>query len=198
MKKILIPVLLSAAVILSVTAYTRDVMNDLDGSLVRLHIIAESDSGYDRSVKLAVRDEVLKAVHDISARDTERFVRAAEAAANSYLARQGVPYGARAEYGKFSFPRKSYKNITLPAGEYYGVKVVLGSGSGHNWWCVMYPPLCVSDDGSVYADEKTTAELKGTLHRDTYELITGKNEKTEIKFRILEFINSLGDYKASE
>ncbi|MGN0162934.1 MAG: stage II sporulation protein R [Candidatus Ornithomonoglobus sp.] len=191
MKKILIPVILLTAVIISVVTYTRDVMNDLDSSLIRLHIIAESDSEYDQRVKLAVRDEILQAVQNISARDTELFTCTAEAAANSYLSQCGLPYSARAEYGKFSFPRKSYKNITLPAGEYYGVRVVLGSGSGHNWWCVMYPPLCVSDDGDVYADEKTTVELKGALHSDTYELITEKSEKTEIKFRILEFINSL-------
>lgn len=191
MKKILIPVLLLTAVIISVAAYTRDVMSDLDSSLIRLHIIAESNSVYDQNIKLAVRDEILDAVQNVSARDTERFTRTAEAAANSYLIQHGLPYSARAEYGKFSFPRKSYKNITLPAGEYYGVRVVLGSGSGRNWWCVMYPPLCVSDDGNVYADAKTTAELKDALRSDTYELITEKNEKTEIKFRILEFINSL-------
>ncbi|MGN0181863.1 MAG: stage II sporulation protein R [Candidatus Ornithomonoglobus sp.] len=191
MKKIFIPLLLLTAVILSVVTYTRDVMNDLDSSLIRLHIIAESDSEYDQNVKLAVRDEILRSVRNISARDTELFTRTAEAAANSYLSQCGLPYGARAEYGKFSFPRKSYKNITLPAGEYCGVRVVLGSGGGHNWWCVMYPPLCVSDDGNVYADEKTSSELKGALRSDTYELITEKSEKTEIKFRILEFINSL-------
>ncbi|MGM9935824.1 MAG: stage II sporulation protein R [Candidatus Ornithomonoglobus sp.] len=191
MRKILIPIILLTAVIISVVTYTRDVMNDLDSSLIRLHIIAESDSKYDQNVKLAVRDKILQSVQNISARDTELFTRTAEAAANSYLLQCGLPYSAHAEYGKFSFPRKSYKNITLPAGEYYGVRVVLGSGSGHNWWCVMYPPLCVSDDGNVYADEKTTSELKGALRSDTYELITEKNEKTEIKFRILEFINSL-------
>ncbi|MGN1115237.1 MAG: stage II sporulation protein R [Candidatus Ornithomonoglobus sp.] len=191
MKKIFIPLLLLTAVILSVAAYARDIMNDLDSSLIRLHIIAESDSEYDQRIKLAVRDEILQAVQNISARDTELFTRTAEAAANSCLSQYGLPYSARAEYGKFSFPRKSYKNITLPAGEYCGVRVILGSGGGHNWWCVMYPPLCVSDDGNVYADAKTYSELKGALHSDTYELITEKNEKTEIKFRILEFINSL-------
>ena len=191
MKKILLPVILLSAAVLSIVTYTHNVMEDLNKSIIRLHIIAESDSLYDQRIKLAVRDEILQAVKDISARDTVLFTHTAEDAANSCLMRYGLPYSAHAEYGKFSFPRKSYKNITLPAGEYYGIRVVLGSGSGHNWWCVMYPPLCVSDDGNVYADEKTTAQLKNTLHSDTYELITKKNEETEIRFRVLEFINSL-------
>lgn len=190
-KKILLPVILLSAAVLSIVTYTHNVMEDLNRSLIRLHIIAESDSLYDQQIKLAVRDEILQAVKDISARDTVLFTHTAEDAANSCLTRYGLPYSAHAEYGKFSFPRKSYKNITLPAGEYYGIRVVLGSGSGHNWWCVMYPPLCVSDDGNVYADEKTTAKLKNTLHSDTYELITKKKEETEIRFRVLEFINSL-------
>lgn len=191
MKKILILSVLLSTIVITVTAYSRNVMKELDNSLIRLHIIAESDSDYDQRIKLAVRDEILKAVQDISAKDTERFVYTAQNAANNYLERSGLPYRAHAEYGKFSFPRKAYKNITLPAGEYYGVRVVLGSGSGRNWWCVMYPPLCVGGDGNVYADARAASKLKDSLHSDTYELITEKNEKTKIKFRVLEFINSV-------
>lgn len=191
MRKIISAIIILSALVISVTAYSNSVMENLSESLIRLHVIAESDSDYDQSIKLAVRDEILKAAGGISADDTELFAKTAEAAANSYLIKNNIPYSAHAEYGVFRFPRKSYKNITLPEGEYNGVRVVLGSGRGHNWWCVMYPPLCVSGDGDVYADKKAEAQLQKALHSGTYDLITTNDETTKIKFRIIELINSL-------
>ena len=190
MKKIIFPAVFLALLILSVFAYAYDVSDDLENSLVRLHILAESDSDYDQSIKLAVRDEVLEAVKNIDANDTSEFTSCAERAANEYLEANELPYRAHAEYGLFDFPVKQYMNITLPAGRYYGVRIILGSGSGHNWWCVMYPPLCVNGD-NAYADDKAEAELKKHLRDDTYCIITQDSGKRQVRFRIVDFINSL-------
>ena len=171
--------MLLTLLVLAVCAYASDVRRDLEGSLIRLHIIAESDSDYDQSVKLAVRDAILNATKDIDKSDTDAFLSAAAAAANSYLTAHDVPYRAYAEYGEFDFPEKEYDGFTLPAGKYRGVRVILGSGSGHNWWCILYPPLCF--DGNKDA-------LRSGLNTDTYELISTKNSSREVKFRLLEIL----------
>ena len=190
MKKFIFPAIFLTMLILSVFAYAYDVSDNLESSLIRLHILAESDSEYDQSIKLAVRDEVLKAVRGVDADDTAAFTACAEAAANEYLKDKNIPYRAHAEYGLFDFPVKQYMNIILPAGHYYGVRIVLGSGSGHNWWCVMYPPLCVNGT-DAYADDKAEAELKKHLRNDTYDVITSDSEKKQVRFRIVDLINSL-------
>lgn len=179
--------LLLALLSLSVYAYSKNITDELENSLLRLHIIAESNSEYDQSVKLAVRNSVLAAVKDISIKDEEIFRKTAEIAANDYLSENDIPYRAKALYGKFEFPRKKYKNITLPKGEYYGIKIILGNGGGENWWCVMYPPLCIADDGEAYIDSKSDSVLKNELNQSSYSYVTEK----KIKFRILEFFKEM-------
>lgn len=186
MKKTIFPLIFLSILIMSVSAYSLDVRRDLECSLVRLHIIAQSDSERDQAVKLAVRDAVLAAADGISAVNAEEFKKAAEAAANEYLEQHNIDYRARAEYGLFEFPQKEYMNITLPAGRYNGIRIILGSGSGHNWWCVMYPPLCTAGS-AAYADTHTCAALKSRLRTDTYGLIS--SSKPEIRFKILELLH---------
>ena len=190
MKRIVLLITFISLLIAAVNAYSIDASRDLENNLIRLHILAESNSDYDQSIKLAVRDRILAAVNGISVKDTAEFVKVAETAANDYLETNNIPYRARAEYGRFIFPEKEYKNITLPAGEYRGVRVILGSGSGHNWWCVMYPPLCVSGK-DAYADRGAQSELKNLLRKDTYDVISSDSSENRISLRIIDFINSL-------
>lgn len=174
---------------MSVYAYSQTIAADLENSLIRLHILADSNSEADQNIKLAIRNEVLDAVRDINVKDTELFRAAAENSANSYLEENNIPYRAKAVYGKFEFPKKTYKNITLPQGEYYGIRIILGSGSGENWWCIMYPPLCVSDNNETYIDKDADKMLRDELTPETYELITGNN--TTVKFRVLEWLQNI-------
>ncbi len=183
MKKTVFALALLSLLSFSVYAYSQSIAKDLENSLIRLHILADSNSEYDQSIKLAVRDKVLEAVRDISITDTEKFRSAAEYAANKYLEENDIDYSSKAVYGKFDFPEKTYKNITLPAGEYYGIRLILGSGNGENWWCVMYPPICVNENKNAYE------QLKSDLKPDTYELIT--SDKTNVKFKIIEWFNNL-------
>ena len=125
-----------------------------EDSLIRFHVIANSDSETDQAVKLKVRDAVLahyakeleacanyqEAYNYLSAHSEEL----AEIARQT-LSQHGFTYGARVELGTDVFPTKSYGDLTLAAGEYQAVKIVLGSGEGKNWWCVMFPPLCFVD-----------------------------------------------------
>lgn len=124
-------------------AYSGAVAKDLQNGIVRLHIIAQSDSDFDQSIKLKVRDKVLDAIADKDIADIDSFLATAENAANDCLSDNSIPYRAKAEFGIFEFPNKTYKNITLPKGSYKSIRIILGDGMGKNWWCVMYPPLCL-------------------------------------------------------
>ncbi|MBQ3123983.1 MAG: stage II sporulation protein R [Clostridia bacterium] len=183
MRKIFFAVSMLCVFMLSLCMYTDTITNDLKNNIIRLHILARSNSDYDQKIKLAVRDEVIEAVSDIPITDTEKFIAVSEKTANEYLKANSIPYRAKAEYGTFTFPRKSYGNISLPAGQYRGVRILLDNGNGKNWWCVMYPPLCVTEK----ADEASEA-LKQSLNSGTYEVIT---KKPEVRFKILELLSQI-------
>ena len=162
-------------------AYSGAVAKDLQSGIVRLHIIAQSDSDFDQSIKLKVRDKVLDAIADKDIADIDSFLATAENAANDCLSDNSIPYRAKAEFGIFEFPNKTYKNITLPKGSYKSIRIILGDGMGKNWWCVMYPPICISG-----TQKQAEQELKALLHNDTFEIIT---KKPTIKFKIVELLS---------
>ncbi len=169
-----------------ISAYSQDLNDELADGIVRLHIIADSDSVEAQSVKLKVRDRVLE--------EMERFDKKEEAAehvedferiANEVLKEEGVSYKASAEYGRFEFPTKYYDNFALPKGEYDAVRIRLGKAEGKNWWCVLFPPLCYVDA----ATEEGEALLKETFG-ENYELVTGEGKPAvKIKFKIAEIFN---------
>jgi len=118
----------------------------------RLHVVANSNTAADQAVKLKVRDAILKltALDMANIRDIDtakeyiaRNIGIIENKANEILSKNGSQYGAKAYTGVFAFPKKTYGEVTYAAGDYDALKIVLGSGRGDNWWCVMFPPLCV-------------------------------------------------------
>lgn len=199
MNKIIGALALAMCMTMAVTAYSDSVQGDLQDNLIRLHIIADSDSEADQSVKLKVRDEILKSVGEkmsVSDKDeckTEIIenLDEVEEIADRVLKENGFDYTSHAEYGKFYFPEKTYKSMTLPAGEYYGVRVVLGSGEGHNWWCVMYPPLCFKEGEEVTLSRESEKILREKLDSDTYEIITQKNNEVVVKFKIVQVVQEI-------
>ena len=128
----------------------------------RLHVIANSDSAADQTVKLKVRDAVLEytgagMMQCKNAQEAEEYARLqAEGIAQTakrVLEEEGFDYDAQVVVGKSYFPEKTYGEITYPAGEYEAVRVILGEGAGQNWWCVLFPPLCLI---SLEEDANTT------------------------------------------
>ena len=172
-------------------SYSEQIMNDLNENIIRLHILAQSNSEYDQKIKLEVRNEILKAVKDIDIKKSSEFLSTAQNTANRYLNENNISYRAKAIKGKFHFPQKTYNNITLPSGEYNGIRIVLGEGKGENWWCIMYPPLCVTQSGGLNTNKNTELKLKDSLSSDTYELITNDSKKIKLKFKTVEFFNKL-------
>ncbi|MCI5604706.1 MAG: stage II sporulation protein R [Clostridia bacterium] len=195
MNKIISAVFISLMLSLVITAYSENVQTDLQDNLIRLHIIANSDSDKDQAVKLEVRNAVLNEIRNssenISREEIIKNLDTIEKIAKDTLKQNGFSYDVQAVYGKFDFPKKEYKNMTLPAGEYYGVRIILGNGEGHNWWCVMYPPLCVSNDTTVTLDKESEELLKATLKSETYDIITKSDKDVVIKFKAVEFIQEL-------
>lgn len=130
---------------------------------VRLHVVAHSDAGVDQELKYEVRDAVLEAMDadwtdarscfdDLCARSLRL-----EEAANEVIAAQGFDYTARVETGVYDFPTRVYGDAVWPAGRYLAVRVVLGAGEGRNWWCVIYPALCMNELAGGDVDAVTGA-----------------------------------------
>ena len=157
------------------------------GSLVRLHVLAVSDAPEEQAVKLRVRDAVLTYlaprladVHDadeagaVLASSLDLIRTAAESAAGGRAVRVSL--------GEERYPTRDYAGFTLPAGRYRSLRVVLGEGQGHNWWCVVFPPLCLA------AAEKEA--MQPVMNPEDYALIT-REEGWEIRFRIVELWGKL-------
>ena len=182
-------VLISAALALgAVTQYYVD-CREVRGDVLRLHVIAASDSEADQAVKLLVRDAVLAegaAVFDgsVTADEAQQrlspFLGRLEKAADRVLRENGRPYTATAKLVNEYFDVRSYDGVTLPAGRYQALKIVLGEGKGQNWWCVMFPPLCLPAAGS---EEDAYAVFGG----DGAKVVRGEPEY-EIRFKIVEIV----------
>lgn len=161
----------------------------LASGVLRLHVIANSNSGEDQELKLAVRDRILEQYSEelrsfSSVADAERFVFSEteniERLARSVLAEEGCGFEVHAVLENELFPQRRYANVILPAGEYRALRVVIGSGEGENWWCVMFPPLCCfaeSDSGEVLGEE--------------WSIATEDSVEIRFKLRILEIIRGV-------
>lgn len=136
--------------------------------VLRLHVIANSDSPGDQAVKRAVRDAVLALVPACeSEAEAEAYLlthgRALLAAAEDTLRAHGYDYGAQLMLGRYPFPTRTYGDTVYPAGEYNALRVMLGRGSGANWWCVLFPPLCIVTEKSEPLPEKDDIEFESSI-----------------------------------
>lgn len=154
---------------------------------LRLHIIANSDSDFDQELKLKVRDRVLEYTGELFAEvsgKTEAEALAKYSAneiksvAEEVIAENGADYSVSVEITNMWFETRSYDGFTLPAGDYDAVRIIIGAGEGHNWWCVMYPPLCLP--GAENALQK---------YGENAKFVTG--DEFEIRFAFLEWLESL-------
>ena len=182
MNRIIYAIAAAMVICVSMAVYSESAAEDLQENVMRLHIIANSDSDADQEVKIKVRDAILAAANKGATADDFKEI------ADNTLHENGFTYSAGTEFGKFYFPKKTYKDMTFPAGEYNGLRVILGDGKGKNWWCVMNPPLCFTEDADGKMSAEGQTELKSALNGETYEIITGK---PEIKFKIVEIFGEL-------
>lgn len=167
--------------------------------VIRLHVIANSDSDGDQEDKLAVRDAILsyisgelEGVGSVGEASDEitSLLGEVETVAADTLASRGVDLPVRAEFGREAYPEREYEGYALPAGKYVSLRVIIGEGAGKNWWCVLFPALCT---GAAKKDDFIEAGLTSEGYRMIKD--TGK-PRYKVRFRLLEILSEVfgGDY----
>ena len=182
-----------------------EIVKDISEKLIRFHVIANSDEEADQQLKIKVKDNIINYIfpkikdsksidesREILRNNNKQILKIAE----KTIKENGYNYTVNSTLDRENFPEKNYGNITLPQGEYEAYRVIIGSGQGKNWWCVMFPPLCFVDvtKGQV-SDKETEETMKRVLDDDEYTEISNKNDKNKIKikFKIVEIIKDLID-----
>ena len=184
-------ILLGTAGLLIFSLWLDGEQRELADDVLRLHVLANSDSEEDQALKLAVRDRVLAESEVILAGVTDReeakkrleesLQTLAEAGAET-VACAGYSYPVTVSVEKTWFPTREYEDFALPAGDYTALRVLIGEGSGQNWWCVVFPPLCL---GAACEEVEATAAMAG-LTGEEISLITGEDGGYIVKFKLLE------------
>lgn len=190
-----IALLLGVAVCLLSGARALHTQDELADKVVRLHVLANSDSEEDQALKLQVRDAVLDRAEDLLAQPSSRaeaegklrgqlleFERLAEAVVRE----AGYDYEVTAELTDTEFPTREYEDFTLPAGEYLALRILIGDAAGRNWWCVVFPPLCTAASADVPA-----SALAAGFTEDEVRLITEEDRGYVLKFKAVEFWETL-------
>lgn len=189
--------------------------NEVKDSLIRFHVIANSDSDEDQKLKIKVKDEVIDYLYpflsnsqslDESREIIKNNMDKVRKIAEQVIKENKYNYDIKVELSRENFPDKSYGNITLPQGNYEAFRIIIGSGQGRNWWCVMFPPLCFVDESKAQVEYDKTEEkikkiekqsdVKSELNLDEsnfhQESEDKKNDnKIEVKLKIVEIFKDL-------
>lgn len=178
--------------------YFASVSGEIRESVVRLHILADTNSEIDQQVKLKVRDALLTKntellSNKVTPENAEEYFKNSkdelEKCANEVLKENGFNYTAKITLGKEYYTTRVYENLTFPAGTYTSVKVILGSGQGQNWWCVMFPPLCVpAATGDITTDDGVN--LEEYLDEDGKRIVSSGG-KFKVGFKVVEWYEKL-------
>ncbi len=176
--------------------------DEVKNSLIRFHVIANSDSDEDQNLKLKVRDAVLDYLYPLmnkskSLEETRQIIncnlKTVQNIASEVIKDNNYKYNAKVTFKRENFPQKEYGNIILPQGNYEAFQIIIGQGQGHNWWCVMFPPLCFVDESKAVVEYDKTEEMVKDNRKNNKEKeqkIENDN-KIEYKFKILEIFKDL-------
>ena len=176
--------------IISMTGFC-SVCENLQKDIFRLHILANSDSTQDQQLKLKVRDGILDCTAEIfkDCKNREQAIETAEKnldvikeKCREVISENGFDYGVEVYTTKMDFNTRVYENFTLPAGKYDALRIVIGNGKGHNWWCMIYPSLCLP------SAQKNKPEY--SLDAPEMEVISNQ-ERYEVKFRLVEIFENI-------
>ena len=171
-------------------------------SVIRLHVIAATDSRADQDLKLSVRDEILTAYSEVLA--SADGVEAAEAdvlslcadiqqTAEAVVRSEGYSYTVKVDYGEEEYPTREYGDYTFPAGHYRSLRITIGEGEGQNWWCVLFPPLCLDiATGTAPSDDA----LAVGLSPGEQAIITGNDGgRYRVKLKTLELLEGVFSHR---
>ena len=205
-KIILIFFLFSLFVFVSASSYVLAISNNLSDAVFRLHVIANSNSAEDQTLKLKVRDSLINYMNNICSdcstkqeainlakEHQDEFQKIAE----QTIIENGYNYCVNININNFYFPTKNYGDISLPAGYYDALRVEIGEAKGENWWCVMFPSLCFIDVSNGIVDDEAKNNLKENLEDESYNIICdNSNKEVKFKFKLIEFFAENGLFTA--
>lgn len=189
--KISITVGIVVAILFSICSFAKT-SEEIRSDVLRLHVIANSDTSVDQNLKLRLRDYILQEGKDIfngsvnvenAVKKIEPVLPELEKSAKAFVNRAGFDYDVKISLSNEYFTTRTYETVTLPAGKYLALRVVIGSGEGHNWWCVMFPPMCVPA-----ADKKD--EIENVFSEKEIKLVESK-PKYEPRFKVVEIYEQL-------
>lgn len=189
--KISVTVGIVVAILFSICSFAKT-SEEIRSDVLRLHVIANSDTSVDQNLKLRLRDYILQEGKDIfngsvnvenAVKKIEPVLPELEKSAKAFVNQAGFYYDVKISLSNEYFTTRTYETVTLPAGKYLALRVVIGSGEGHNWWCVMFPPMCVPA-----ADKKD--EIENVFSEKEIKLVESK-PKYEPRFKVVEIYEQL-------
>lgn len=189
--KISVTVGIVVAILFSICSFAKT-SEEVRSDVLRLHVIANSDTSVDQNLKLRLRDYILQEGKDIfngsvnvenAVKKIEPVLPELEKSAKAFVNQAGFDYDVKISLSNEYFTTRTYETVTLPAGKYLALRVVIGSGEGHNWWCVMFPPMCVPA-----ADKKD--EIENVFSEKEIKLVESK-PKYEPRFKVVEIYEQL-------
>lgn len=189
--KISVTVAIVVAILFSICSFAKT-SEEIRSDVLRLHVIANSDTSVDQNLKLRLRDYILQEGKDIfngsvnvenAVEKIEPVLPELEKSAKAFVNQAGFDYDVKISLSNEYFTTRTYETVTLPAGKYLALRVVIGSGEGHNWWCVMFPPMCVPA-----ADKKD--EIENVFSEKEIKLVESK-PKYEPRFKVVEIYEQL-------
>ena len=169
----------------------------LSARLIRLHVVAASDAPTDQARKLAVRDALLPQIAALTegCADADAAAAALEqglpALRETALAALGTGEPVRATLAEELFPRRDYESFSLPAGRYRALRVTLGAGAGHNWWCVAFPALCLPAGTDAAGESFAQTAREAGLTPEEIELVRADSESVQFRFALLDWLTEL-------
>lgn len=181
-----------------------NIQEHIADEIIRLHVIANSDTKEDQALKLKVKDEIVTMLRDKvtnaqnidEAREIIRNnLSSIEETAARVMVSEGYFYSANASLGPCEFPIKQYGDMTFPAGEYEALRVELGTGLGKNWWCVMFPSLCYVDETYDVITDENKEQFRDILTEEEYEsLLSEDTPQVFYKSKLKQLFDKLVDY----
>lgn len=175
-----------------VSSYAHNTQAGISEKVLRLHIVANSNSKEDQELKLKVRDAIINEMNcnfniSESIEDTKKIAENnlynIQEIAKRIIAKNNKDYDVDVSIGPTYFPTKYYGNTALPAGDYDALIVKIGSAKGNNWWCVLFPPLCLIDATNGELPQSSKDKLKAELTPEEYKLITSYDDNIEFKLK---------------
>lgn len=189
-------------IFISAKSYSKTMFENISNNFLRLHIVANSDSTDDQMLKYKIRDAVIEyitpffdgvqskddALNILNEHKNDIYNISYEVASSN-----GYYYPITVSVGNFYFPTREYDTITLPEGYYDALKIELGNSKGQNWWCVMFPSICLLESNSSDISNTSEELLKQNLDSEEYSIISNENNSVDlkIKFKLIELFENI-------